>query len=264
MEVPLIRNYPAIDISCVFSTDPAASAPGIRRDLPYLRAEYQRLDIIGSAQSPWNAFRKGLAIPEENRLLHEITRKEDSLFQWVVVDPYEPATFWQAEALLASPKTLGIRLPFSLRRRDISEYMDTLLSFAAERHTAVMVLPVQLPTLAAFGEKYPNVTVLIPQLCTERLDKECFAECIVHTPNLYTDTSGSPATLNNSLEFVVETCGADRVLFGTGGESPAFEKARILLSSLSREDQEKILLHNALRVFPKLAAWMDTRKEAAP
>ena len=125
-----------------------------------------------------------------------------------------------------------------------------------------MVLPVQLPQLVTFAEKYPGVNVIVPQLCTERIDKECFAEAIAGLPNLYTDTAGIIAVRNNSLEFVVETCGAERVLFASGGESLAFEKARVLLSALSREEQEKILLYNALRLFPKIAA--NLGKEVRP
>lgn len=250
----MIQNFPAIDISCIFSHDAAASTPGMRRDLPFLLAENRRLDVIASAQSTYESARNGLSILEGNDLLHDLIHKESNLFQWVVVDPYDPASFRQAEALLASPKTLGIRLPFSLRRQNIEEYMDALFAFAAEQNTAVMVLPIQLPELATFAEKYPGVNVIIPQLCTERIDKECFAEAISGLPNLYTDTAGSIAVRNNGLEFVVETCGADKVLFASGGESLAFEKARVLLSTLSQEDQEKILLHNALRLFPQMAS----------
>lgn len=262
MTLPTIPNYPAIDISCVFSIPGNAASLGVRRDLPYLKAEYERLDVIASAQSTRTAAHDGLSILEENQRLHDLIRTESALFQWVVVDPCDQTSFLQAEAMLSFPKVLGIRLPFSLRRRNIAEYMDTLLAFAAEQRTTLMVLPVQLPQLVTFAEKYPGVNVIVPQLCTERIDKECFAEAISGLPNLYTDTAGSPALLNNSLEFAVGTCGADRVLFASGGESLAFAKARVLLSALSREDREKILLQNALRVFPKLSASL--RKEVRP
>lgn len=262
MTVPMIENLPAIDISCVFSIPGNAASPGVRRDLPYLKAEYERLDVIASAQSTWTAAHDGLSILEENQRLHDLIRTENALFQWVVVDPYDQASFLQAEAMLSSPKVLGIRLPFSLRRRSIAEYMDTLLAFAAEQRTTLMVLPVQLPQMVTFAEKYPGVNVIVPQLCTERIDKECFAEAISGLPNLYTDTAGSIPIRNNSLEFVVETCGAEKVIFASGGESLAFEKARVLLSALSREEQEKILLYNALRLFPKIAA--NLGKEVRP
>lgn len=261
---PTIPNDPAIDISCVFSICGNAASPGVRRDLPYLKAEYERLDVIASAQSTWTAARDGLSILEENQRLHELICRESALFQWVVVDPYDRASFLQAEAMRSSPKVLGIRLPFSLRRRNIADYMDSLLAFAAEQRTTLMVLPVQLPQLVNIAEKYPGVNVIVPQLCTERIDKECFAEAISGLPNLYTDTSGNITTSNNSLEFVVETCGAEKVLFASGGESLAFEKARVLLSVLSPEEQQKILLGNALSLFPELAGWLNSRKEVLP
>lgn len=264
MTVPLIPNYSAIDINCCFTAGTGKAllpSKGVRRDFSFLKAEYARLNIIASAQSTCEAICGGACIFEENRCLHTLSGCEPALFQWVVVDPNDPASFRQAETMLRSPKVLGIRLPNTTRRRGIGSYADELFAFAGEQAAAVMVHPTHVPEIVTFAEKYPHVNVIVPQLCIERLDKECFAECIAQTSNLYTDTSGSPATLNNSLEFVVEICGADRVLFGTGGESPAFEKARVLLSTVSREDQQKILLYNALRLFPKLAAWLDRQKE---
>ena len=193
--------------------------------------------------------------------MQELTQTQDGLFQWVVVDPAAPAPFNQAEAMLSSPRALGIRLPNSTRRSSIAAYADTLFSMAKEQTAAVMVHPTHVQETVTFAEKYPDVPVIIPQLCIERLDKPCFAQCIAETANIYTDTAGGPSVRNNGLEFVAEVCGPDRILFASGGESLAFEKARILLSPLSREDQEKILLHNALRVFPRLSQWLEKRKE---
>lgn len=261
MPIPTIPNYPAIDISGLFSLRGEATSSGICRDLPFLQAEYARLDIIATAQSTFGAVCGGTAIPGENQQLQELTQTEDGLFQWVVVDPADPATYSQAEAMLSSPKVLGIRLPNSTRRSSIAHYGYSLFSLANLYGAAVMVHPTHVQEAVTFADKYPDVPVIVPQLCIERLDKPCFAECIAETPNVYTDTAGGPSVCNHSLEYVADVCGADRILFASGGESPAFEKARILLSPLSQEDQEKILLHNALRIFPKLAQWLDSRKE---
>lgn len=264
MNIPKIPNFPAININDCFSftpeTDPKTSK-GIRTDLHFLQSEYQRLDIIASALCTCAALRGDGDTETENRRLHQLVQQEDALFQWVAVDPEDPAQLLQAQKLLSSPMVLGIRIPASLRRRELSSYGDTLFAFAREQSAAVMVQPVFFPELAVLAEKYPEVTVIVPQLCIERLDKPCYAEHITKLPNVYTDTSGGPAALNNSLEHVVEVCGADRVLFGTCGESLAFEKARILLSALSLEDQQKILWRNAAKVFPKIATWLESRKE---
>ena len=261
MPVPTILNCPAVDISGIFSLHGEAASAGVRRDLAYLLAEYERLDILASAQSTYGAVFGGARIPDENLGLRELTQTQDPLFQWLVVDPADPAAFAQAEAMLSSPKVLGLRLPNSTRRCSIAAYADALFSMAQEQMVAVMVHPSHVQEAVQFAEKYPDVPVIVPQLCIERLDKPCFAECIAETPNVYTDTAGGPSVCNHSLEYVADVCGADRILFASGGESLAFEKARILLSPLSREDQEKILLHNALRIFPKLAQWLDSRKE---
>lgn len=257
MTVPMIENLPAIDIDCFLNAgteNDRVPSPGVRTDLPFWQAEYARLGVVASAHCTYAAAKGGPCVEEENLRLQELTKNDRSLFQWVAIEPCDPTSLRQAEALLRSPKVLGIRLPASTRSQSVAGYADELFSLAGEQNAAVMVQPAHIPEIAPFAEKYAHVNVIVPQLCTQRLDKECLAEHIAQTANLYTDTAGGPALLNNSLEFVVETCGADRVLFASGGESLAFAKARVLLSALSREDQQKILLHNALRVFPKFSA----------
>lgn len=263
MRVPEIPNYPAIDINCCFNVgtihDRTASN-GLRADLPFLLAEYDRLDILASGLCSYGAVSGMGDIRAENALVQERTDQNDGLFQWVVIDPNQPELLRQAEQMLDLPKVLGIRLPHSTRRSSIAQYADEIFALAKAHQAIVMVHPTHVPEVVLFAEKYPQVNVIVPQLCTERLGKECLVESIAGLGNLYTDTSGSPSTMNRCLEFAVSVCGADRVLFGSGGESLAFEKARVLLSALSPVDQQKILLHNALRLFPKLAAWMAHRK----
>lgn len=263
MTVPMIENIPAIDINCFLNAgteNDRTPSPGVRTGLPFWQAEYVRLDVVASAHCTYAAAKGGPCVTEENRRLRELIQTDRSRFQWVVVESHDPASLRQAESLLRSPQALGILLPASTHSQRVADFADELFALAEEQNAAVMVQPAHIPEIVPFAEKYAHVNVIVPQLCTQRLDKECLAEHIVQTANLYTDTAGGPALLNNSLEFVVETCGADRVLFASGGESLAFAKARILLSALSREAQEKILLHNALRIFPKLSA--DLGKEA--
>ena len=257
MTVPMIENLPAIDIDCFLNAgteNDRTPSPGVRADLPFWQAEYARLDVVASAHCTHAAAKGGPCVAEENRRLQELLQTDRSRFQWVAAEPHDPASLRQAESLLRSPQALGILLPASTRSQRVADFADELFALAGKQNAAVMVQPAHIPEIVPFAEKYRNVNVIVPQLCTQRLDKECLAECIAQTVNLYTDTAGGPALLNNSLEFVVETCGADKVLFASGGESLAFEKARVLLSTLSREDQEKILLHNALRLFPQMAS----------
>lgn len=265
MTVPMVENLPAIDIDCFLNAgteNDRVPSPGVRTDLPYWQAEYARLDVVASAHCTYAAAKGGPCVAEENRRLQELLQTDRSRFQWVVVEPHDPAALRQAESLLGSPKVIGLRLPASTRSQKVADFADELFALAGEQNAAVMVQPAHIPEIVPFAEKYPGVNVIVPQLCTQRLDKECLAEHIAPTSNLYTDTAGGPALLNNSLEFVVETCGADRVLFASGGESLAFAKARVLLSPLSRDEQEKILLRNALRLFPKIAA--NLGKEVRP
>ena len=108
--------------------------------------------------------------------------------------------------------------------------------------------------MVAFADKYPHMRLIIAHL-----DDEEHVEAMMAAKhqNIYTDTSGGASGANHTLEYAVETVGADRIFFGTDGYSAAFQKGRILLSSISEEDKQKILLGNALAHFPKLSPCLD-------
>ena len=185
-----------------------------------------------------------------------MTQSIDNLFQWAVLDPRHPELFPQAAQLLTSDKVLGIKIHSVCHGYSILEYGDAIFSFANEHRATVVMHPDRVADMVAFADKYPRMRLVIAHL-----DDEEYVEAMTAAKhrNIYTDTSGGASAANHTLEYAVETVGADRIFFGTDGYSAPFQKGRILLSSISEEDKQKILLGNALQAFPKLAAWWNAR-----
>lgn len=259
MNTPFFPNYPAIDLHCHFNSGAPGDVTPTKthfRDLPFQQETYRRLNILASVQTTFPSVMRSDGIYEENQRLQEMTQSIDNLFQWAVLDPRHPELFPQAAQLLTSDKVLGIKIHSVCHGYSILEYGDAIFSFANEHRATVVMHPDRVADMVAFADKYPRMRLVIAHL-----DDEEYVEAMTAAKhrNIYTDTSGGASAANHTLEYAVETVGADRIFFGTDGYSAPFQKGRILLSSISEEDKQKILLGNALREFPKLAAWWNAR-----
>ena len=261
MTLPLIPNYPAIDLHCHFNSGALGDVEPTKnhfRDLPFFQKTYQRLNILASVQTTYPSVMRSDGIYEENLRLQEMTQHTDNLFQWAVLDPRQPELFPQVAALLKTDKVLGIKIHSVCHGYSILEYGDTIFSFANDHHAMVVMHPDRIADMVAFADKYPHMRLIIAHL-----DDEEHVEAMMAAKhqNIYTDTSGGASVRNNALEYAVEQVGADRIFFGTDSYAVPFQKGRILLSSISEEDKQKILLGNALRCFPKLDAWLNRQKK---
>lgn len=264
MNTPFFKNYPAIDLHCHFNSGALGDVPATKtcfRDFSFHQRAYRRLNILASAQTTYPAVMRHDCIFQENLRLHEMAHSNAGLFQWVVVDPRQPTLFRQAAELLTSEKVLGIKIHPACHGYSILEYGDAVFSFAHDHRATVVMHPDRIADMVAFADKYPQMRLIIAHLDDE---EHVEAMAAAKHQNIYTDTSGGASAANHTLEYAVNTLGSDRIFFGTDGYSVPFQKGRILLSSVSEEDKQKILLHNALGVFPKLAAWLDGRKALAP
>lgn len=260
MNTPFFPNYPAIDLHCHFNSGAPGDVTPTKthfRDLPFQQEAYRRLNILASVQTTFPSVTRSDGIYEENQHLLEMTQSIDNLFQWIVIDPRQPELFQQAETLLTSDKALGIKIHPTCHGYSILEYGDTIFSFANDHHATVVMHPDRIADMVAFADKYPQMRLIIAHLDDE---EHVEAMAAAKHQNIYTDTSGGASGANHTLEYAVETVGADRIFFGTDGYSVPFQKGRILLSSISEEDKQKILLGNALRLFPKLSAWLDRQQ----
>ena len=257
MSVPMIPNYPAIDLHCHFNSGALGDVQPTKnhfRDLPFFQKTYRRLNVLASVQTTYPAVLRHDGIFQENLRMQEMTRSIDDLFQWAVLDPRYPELFPQVAELLKTDKVLGIKIHYVCHGYSILEYGDAIFSFANDHQATVVMHPDRIADMVAFADKYPQMRLIIAHL-----DDEEHVEAMLAAKhqNIYTDTSGGASVANNALEYAVEQAGADRIFFGTDSYAVPFQKGRILLSSISEEDKQKILLGNALRCFPKLDAWLD-------
>lgn len=256
MSIPMIPNYPAIDLHCHFNSGALGDVQPTKnhfRDLPFFQKTYRRLNVLASVQTTYPSVLRCDGIYEENLRLQEMTQSIDNLFQWAVLDPRHPELFPQVAQLLTSDKVLGIKIHSVCHGYSILEYGDAIFSFANDHRATVVMHPDRIADMVAFADKYPQMRLIIAHLDDE---EHVEAMAAAKHRNIYTDTSGGASVANNALEYAVEQVGADRIFFGTDSYAVPFQKGRILLSSISEEDKQKILLGNALRCFPKLDAWL--------
>ena len=101
--------------------------------------------------------------------------------------------------------------------------------------------------------RYPNARLIIAHACgfsPERDEDRRFVAAPRDHGNLFLDLAGGAIPRGN-LEWLVETAGADRVLYGS--DYPlydfGYERGRVDYSPLSRNDKTQILSGNAQRLF---------------
>lgn len=248
-------SHPAVDIHCHFNHGSQLDVPGSflsRNDMEFLRDSYACMGIAWGGISTYaSVFHPdGAGVAESNRWLFDYVQENDWVRQWVVIDPRVEESFCQAEAMLKSPKTLGIKIHPTFHKYELAECGDKIFQFADAHKAVVLTHPVMSPEgflqMAHFAEKYPGVKLIVAHLCSMS-----HIGLLQDYANVYTDTSGGASNLNNVLEYAVETVGSEKILFGTDGYSAEFQFGRVALSRIALEDKENILFKNAQKLFPK-------------
>ena len=226
---------------------------GVQRlDLPSILGEYARIGILGGGFSTFaSVMEHPECVEEENEYLFNLAKERKQVRQWVVVDPRKRETFSQADAMLDSKNTLGIKIHPVYHGYDVTEYADKIFSFAAARRAVVLMHPQSIERMPEFADRYPDMTLIIAHLNDRKPGLYLDAIRAAKNGNLYTDTSGGSLTLNYALEYAVEAVGADKILFGTDTYSCGLRYGRIAFSDLSEDDKKKIFFDNALRLFPR-------------
>ena len=228
-------------------------SPIHQNSIGFLKESYAHIGVSWAGISTFASVYHpmGLGVAESNEWLYEFTRQEDWVRQWVVVEPRVEESFRQAEVMLASSKTLGIKIHPVYHDYDLRDHGDKLFSFANDLSAVVLMHPVMTPEgmelTLELANRYPKMKLILAHLCsTEHVDLIENAR----NGNIYTDTSGGASNMNNVLEYAVNRVGSEKILFGTDTYSCEFQFARIALSRLSLADKENILFKNALRLFP--------------
>jgi hypothetical protein len=122
-----------------------------------------------------------------------------------------------------------------------------------------------------FAPEYPDVDFIIPHLGSFADDwraQQQVVDKLARYPNVYADTSGV-----RRFDYIVEAvqrAGPHKVIFGSDGPwlHPALELHKIRLLGLSKENEDKILGGNILRLMRKrdrrtTSAWTAPRSVAS-
>lgn len=197
--------------------------------------------------SPFAGVLSTARTEEANEKMLELAQEHPALYQWVIIDPRQPATYRQAERMLKQEKCVGIKLHPVCHEYSLLDWGDDVFAFAQKHETVVQIHPEKAPEyLVPFANRYPGATLIAAHLSSEH-HVEAVRQA-VHR-NLYIDTSSMSSLKNQVVEYAVSEIGSDRILFGTDTYSAGMQCGRIEFSLLAEADKANILRLNALRLF---------------
>ena len=219
------------------------------RSYEFLRSVYEKAGVRSVGFSTYGSVLKHCeCIFDENEYMHELAKKEDLVYQWVVIDPRQKETYKQAERMLPHRKVLGIKIHPSYHGYDIFDHGDELFSFANEHEAFILMHPQHEAEMPRLADKYPHMKLIIAHL-----DSEGHVDAVANARhgNIYVDTSAGGIGINNILEYAIKRVGSEKLIFGTDTYSFAYQFGRIALADIPFEDKENILWKNALRLFDR-------------
>ena len=216
-------------------------------DIDYLMQEYDSSYIRCGVYSSFASVIESKSIVDENKHLYELSQINPRVYQWVVIDPRQDATFEQADEILKSKKCLGIKIHPGYHGYDIEEYGDKIFSYANEKETFVLMHPDKMELMPMFADRYPGMNLTIAHL-----GWVLHVDAIQNAKhgNIFVDTSGNDSTRNNIIEYTYGRVGSEHIFFGTDTYSCGFQRGRIQFARIPDKDKENILRGNALRMFP--------------
>ena len=186
----------------------------------------------------------------ENEYMFELSQKMDNLYQWVVIDPRNKSTYFQAEKMLDSKKCVGIKLHPVCHKYSLIDYGNEIFSFASDHSAIVLIHPEGNPDyIIPFANKYPNVKFIMAHMGSWDIGTDANAIEFAQNDNVYMDTSGIASSKNYVIEAVVSRVGSKRILFGTDTYACGFQRGRIEYAQISDDDKVNILRKNAEQLF---------------
>ena len=216
-------------------------------ELSYLQEMARAANIEKQCCSTFASVLNRDCIEEENEFLFALCQREESLYQWVVVDPDNKATFRQAERMLENPKCVGLKIHPSYHGYTMAEQGDRLCGFAAEQKTVLLMHPESpASSVLHLADRYPDMTFVVAHLGSEaHVDVVEYAR----HGNVYVDTSGVASSRNRVLEYAVSRIGSEKILFGTDTYANGFQRGRIEYAMFGEAEKENILRNNAQRLL---------------
>ncbi len=246
-----ITQAPAIDMHLHYDHGTPHDHPNtssiFKCSLDFLREERDAVNIALGCLCSYSSVLNLAFVYEENMYTAELAARYPWFFYWVVINPFDPRTYDQAQVMLQNKKCVGIKINPIAHQYPLEEYGDAIFSFAAERGAVVLMHPAERAetVIPIFADKYRDCTMISAHSQIEYIRRAKYG-------NLYTDNSGAADFNNNVIEYSVSQIGADRILFGTDCYSAAAHRGRIEFARIPVEAKKDILYRNALRLLPNL------------
>ena len=220
-----------------------------RADLGYLKEMALAARIEKTFISTFSSVLSTSRIAEENEYMKMLSEKEESVYFWVVIDPRDPKTLRQAEAMLGKGKCVGIKMHPAYHGYVLADHFDTIVNLAAKHRATVLIHPEKggAETMVRMALECPEINVINPHVASS-YDVETLVRAGL-SKNFWLDTSGIGSSRNAVIEYAYELCGADRILFGTDTYAAGFQRGRIEYAMIPDSAKERILRYNALELF---------------
>lgn len=258
-------GIPVIDVHAHFGAHELGEANRIDRwhsgdaELVSLRAARAGIDwTVVSALTALLPFRGNIL--KGNTEAEKAVSDCDNLLFWTVMDPTRPESLAEAEALLAHPKCMGIKVHPFLHHYDSRESVGPIFEIA-ERHQAVILAHSgdkgSYPEdFLPWADRFSRVSLIVAHLGhgdDNLRSRQVRAVAEARNRNIWTDTSSSFSIASGVIEWAVQEVGDDRILFGTDAPlySAACQKARIESAEISEESKTRILGGNAQHLFER-------------
>lgn len=198
---------------------------------------------------------------EANRSMEALSQTHDWIYQWVIVHPRMPKSFYQAEKMLQNEKCVGVKIHPDAHKYAIEECGEDIFSFCSDRNAVLLSHsgePMSLPErFVPFADRYPGVKVIAAHLgCgfDGNIAHQVRAVREAAHGNVYTDVSSARSILNGLVEWAAQEISAEKLLFGT--DTPLHHipmmKQRIETAELAEAQKEDVFWKNAGKLLPKL------------
>lgn len=193
-----------------------------------------------------------------NEEAEQVVTEYPELRQWVVIDPFCPETYNQAERILQQPTCVGIKIHPEEHGYPIKEQGQAMFEFAA-KHRAIVLTHTggenSLPEdFVPFANDFPEIQLILAHIgCTIDNDLGHQVRAVQQSKhgNMFTDTSSAQSIMPGLIEWAVKEIGAERILYGS--DSPVYfapmQRTRIDQAEIDDADKKRILRDNAVTLF---------------
>lgn len=193
-----------------------------------------------------------------NREAVSLVPATPGLLQWVIINPLQPETYEQADAMLGKPWCVGVKIHPEEHGYPIRDHGEEIFAFCAERAAVVLTHSGEANSLPGdfipFADAHPRVSLILAHIgCSSDGEPGRQVRAIQQSRqgNVYADTSSATSITPRLIEWAVSEVGAERVLFGTDTPlySAAMQRARIDTAELTDVQKRMILRDNAWRLL---------------